>query len=234
MASGYNPVVSPTGSNHFSDGTDTGPFGSCLGTGVSTIKAFYRDILVAQGGGVVDSTYDTDGEISLAYRPAGGAGNVVTVNGSGGSPVLTGPPNDIAVAVGNAATCIPVSLTLPACNIRLGVLGTNPTGCACATMPVAGQTLSLQVDVTPTTGTSTTATFVAVGLGGATSGLAAFGYELLVLPPYVVAPGLGTHNLAIPSSPAFVGATFAMQGGRLEAGPGAVVLTNALDVTIGM
>ena len=101
-------------------------------------------------------------------------------------------------------------------------------------MPVAGQTLSLQVDVTPTTGTSTTATFVAVGLGGATSGLAAFGYELLVLPPYVVAPGLGTHNLAIPSTPAFVGATFAMQGGRLEAGPGAVVLTNALDVTIGM
>ena len=32
-------------------------------------------------------------------------------------------PADIAVAVGNAATCIPVSLTLPACNIRLGVLG---------------------------------------------------------------------------------------------------------------
>jgi hypothetical protein len=234
MTAGYNPVFSPSGTNHFSDAVDTGPFGSCLGTGVSSFGAFYRDVLAVQGGGVVDSTYDSDGEISLAFRPAGGAGNVVTVNGSGGSPVLSGVAGDIAVAVGNALSCIPVSLTLPACQVRVGVLGTNPVGCACASMPISGQTLSLAVDSTPTVGTSTTATFAAVGLGGATSGVAAFGYELLILPPFVVMTGLGTHELPIPSSAALVGATFAMQGGRIEAGPGAIVLTNAVDVTIGM
>ena len=40
MDPGYCPVVSPSGTNHFSDATDTGPFGTCLGTGVTSLTAF--------------------------------------------------------------------------------------------------------------------------------------------------------------------------------------------------
>jgi hypothetical protein len=228
MDPGYNPVVSPSGTNHFSDDTDTGPFSTCLGTGVTSLSAFYRDVLVTQGTGIVDSTFDGDGEICLAYRPnpGGGAGNVVYANGSGGFPVLG--PGEWGAAVGNGCTCIPVSLQAPACNPRIGTLGVNPLGCSCATDPISGKTLTLKVDLLP----STTATFAAVGFGGPTSGLSVFGHELLILPPYMITTGLGTHSLAIPSTPAIVGATFAFQGGYVEAGP-SIVLTNALDVTIG-
>jgi len=225
-------VVSPFGTNHFSDATDTGPFQTCLGSGVTSLTAFYRDFLVTQGSGAVDSTYDSDNEICLAYRPPAGAGNVVYANGSGGFPVLGS--GQWAEAVANGATCIPVSLHMPTCTLRLGELGTNPSDTACVTMPIAGQVMSVSVDTTPAIGSSTAATLLAVGLGGPISGVPAFGYELLVLPPFVVATGLGTHNLPIPASGAFLGATFPVQGGRIESGPSAVVLTNAVDLTIGL
>jgi hypothetical protein len=234
MTSAYCPVVSPSGSNHFSNATDTGPFGTCLGDGVTSLTAFYRDILVKQGAGVVDSTYDSDGEICLAYRPnpGGGAGNVVYANGSGGFPVLGS--GQWGEAVANGATCSPVSLELPQCNLRLGVLGMNPSAAGCASMPIAGQTMSVSVDATPTIGSSTAATIVAVGFGGPTSGATVFGHELLVLPPFVVSTGFGTHGLPIPSQASIVGSTFSLQGGRIEADPSAIVLTNALDITVGL
>jgi hypothetical protein len=234
MTAGYNPVVSPSGTNHFSDATDTGPFGTCLGGGVTSLTAFYRDVLTTQGSGVVDSTYDSDGEICLAYRPSPGptAGNVIYANGAGGSPILGA--GQWAEVIANGSSCIPASLVLPLCDIRLGTLDANPAGIACVTLPYAGQSLSLQVETAPTVGTATTATFAVVGIGGATQGVQVLGHELLVLPPYVLSPGLGSHVLPIPSSTSVVGATVTLQGGRVESGPDAVVLTNALDLTIGM
>jgi len=234
MTPGYNPVVSPLGNNHFSTDTDTGPFSTCLGGGVTSVSGLYRDFLTTQGNGVVDSTYDGDGEICLAYRPNSGAGegNVVYANGSGGAPIFVG--GDWGQVVANATTCTPASLTMPVCAPRAGVLGLNPTGCDCVNLPKVGEVLSLQVEAAPSIGTSTMATFAAVGLGGATSGISAFGHELLILPPFIVSTGLGSHNLPIPDMAGIVGTTFAVQGGRVEAGPSAIVLTNGVDLHIGM
>ncbi len=234
MEVGYCPVDSPSGTNHFSDATDTGPFSTCITSGVGSLTAFYRDFLVTQGTGVAESTFDSDNEISVAYRPSTGAGNVIYANGSGGSPLFFGSYNDWPDVIGQGSSCIPVSLTPPACNPRFGVLDINPHGYACTTMPVAGQVLSLSVDTTPSIGSSTMATFTGIGMGGPTSGVTVLEHELLILPPFVVSTGFGSHDLPLPSSSAFVGSTFALQGGRIESGPGAVVLLNAIDITIGM
>jgi hypothetical protein len=49
-----------------------------------------------------------------------------------------------------------------------------------------------------------------------------------------VTTGLGSHNIPIPPMASFIGAAATLQGGRVEAGPTAIVLLNALDLTIGI
>jgi hypothetical protein len=235
MTSSYCPVVSPSGTNHFSNDTDTGPWFTCLATGVSSIGAFYRDILVLQGDGILDGRFDGDKEIATAYRryPGGGGGDVVYANGSGGFPI-TGT-GEWASVVANSCTCN-VGQQGPAasCTIRLGVLGLNPTDCFCGNNPIVGETWNVQISTVPTVGSSTSATYATIGLGGAISGIPALGYEALILPPYIITTAFGNHNIPVPPTADFIGASFTLQGGRLEAGPSAIVFTNALDITVGL
>lgn len=228
------PVVSPSGTNHFSSDTDAGPFFSCLATGVSSLDGFYRDILVTQGGGIVDSKYDGDKEITTAFRlTSGGEGDVVYANGSGGAPIFVG--GDWGAVIANACTCDVGSDGPPAsCTIRLGSLGTNPTDTNCLNAPVVGQIWNVTVSTTPTVGTTTLSTFATFGLGGPITGFAIFGYELLILPPFKQTQAFGTHNIPIPALADFIGAPFYLQGARIEANPTVVVLTNALDLVPGL
>jgi hypothetical protein len=121
------------------------------------------------------------------------------------------------------------------CNLRVGVLGTNPVDYACSTPPVVGGTWVASVDTTPSVGQQTLTTFVTTGLGGPVQGLPVFGYELLILPPYLETTGFGTHNIPLPPDPLFLGVTFATQGARVELNGGQVVivLLNGQDVTLG-
>jgi hypothetical protein len=98
MTSGYCPVLG--GTNHFSFATYVGDGTTCIYTGVSSLGATYRDILVTQGSGLVDGHY-TDGEICHAYRPDFA---VIYANGCGGFP-LDGSAPDWPTAVSNACSC---------------------------------------------------------------------------------------------------------------------------------
>jgi hypothetical protein len=102
MGAGYCPVVSPTGTNHFSASSYVGDGTSCIYAGVASLTCNFRDFLVTQGTGVVDGTYG-DGEICHAYRSGGAGGDVVYSNGSGAAAL--GCPGDWAQAVANACTC---------------------------------------------------------------------------------------------------------------------------------
>ncbi|MEM7306366.1 MAG: hypothetical protein AAF682_06840 [Planctomycetota bacterium] len=236
MTSGYSPVVSPTGGNHFSFDVDAGPFFSCIATAVQSVSSSFRDVLILQGPGIIDSKFDGDEEIVSAYRvsPSLGSGEVVYVNGAGGQPLT--PGGDWPLMVANAALCNPGQVgATPSCTTRLGVLGLNPNDFTCINNPIVAQTWQVNVSTTPAVGTQTTSTTVLVGLGGPTSGVVVLGYELLVLPNYVeIGPALGTHNIPVPPIADFIGAQFPVQAARVEANPAAVVLTNALDVTVGL
>jgi hypothetical protein len=235
MTPGYCPVVSPSGTNHFSSDVDTGPWFTCLASGVTSIDAFYRDVLVLQGNGIRDGRYNGDKEISTAYRryPGGGGGDVVYANGSGGFPVTGGGQWPAVVA--NACTCN-VGQQGPAatCVQRFGVLGLNPADCKCGNNPIVGQVWNVQVSTTPSVGSTTLSTYATIGLGGPTSGISALGYEVLILPTYIITTAFGSHNIAVPPTADFIGASFTLQGGRLESGPSAIVFTNALDITVGL
>jgi hypothetical protein len=100
MTPGYCPVVSPTGSNHFSSSAYVGNGVTCIYDGVVSLDCFYRDILITQGGGIVDGTY-ADGEICHAYRPDG---HVIYSNGNGGFPVTC--VGDGALVIANACDCL--------------------------------------------------------------------------------------------------------------------------------
>jgi len=67
MTSGYSPVTSPGGSNHFVSSSYAGD-GTLFYTGVGSLGFTYRDYLTVQGSGLVDGHY-ADGEILVAYRP---------------------------------------------------------------------------------------------------------------------------------------------------------------------
>ena len=89
MTSAYAPVVSPSGSSHFSLSSYAGDGTSFIYTGnggVTTFDCTFRDILVLQGAGIRDGTYQ-DAEIAHAYRPDG---NVIYSNGSGASQLGCG------------------------------------------------------------------------------------------------------------------------------------------------
>ncbi|MEM7306280.1 MAG: hypothetical protein AAF682_06405 [Planctomycetota bacterium] len=121
------------------------------------------------------------------------------------------------------------------CVLRTGVLGTNPADYICTAPPVVGGVWSAQVDTTPLVGIQSLTTFVTMGLGGPTQGVPLFGYELLILPPYLETTSFGAHNIPVPPDPLLIGQTFPTQGARLEI-TGAtvfVILLNGQDVTFG-
>ena len=233
MGVGYSPVVSPSGSNHFSSSKYVGDGATCIYSGVSGLTATYRDILVTQGGGVVDGTY-LDGEITHAFSPIAvpGAGSVVYSNGAGGSQLS--PSGDWPIAVGNAIICMPGGGAAGSCTFRAGVLGTNPWGYNCVTVPVAGLVWQATIATTPLLGTKTMSTILTVGLGGATNGVPLFGFEMLCLPPFILNTAFGTHNIPVPLGTSGIGVP--TQGVRIETGPTGnvfIVLLNAQDLVIG-
>ncbi len=122
------------------------------------------------------------------------------------------------------------------CTQRNGILGLNPSDYACTTPPVVGGTWVASVSTTPLLGTATLTTFVTVGLGGPIVGFPIFGFELLILPPFVETTGFGVHNIPLPPDPLLVGVDVPSQGARIELGAGGalhIVLTNAQDLVLG-
>lgn len=120
MTSGYSPVTSPGGTNHFSADTYAGD-GTLFYSGVASLGATYRDYLVTQGGGLVDGTY-ADGEILVAYRPDF---RVFYMNGTGNS--VLGSTGDWAQLEANLAgygSAVPEPSTLALCLLGLGALVT--------------------------------------------------------------------------------------------------------------
>ena len=105
MTSGYNPVVSPFGNNHFTDSAYAGDGTTCIYTGVTSLNCVFRDFLVTQGSGVVDGTY-VDGEICHAYRGTTGAGQGQVVYSNGSGAFQLGGTGEWGAAVGNSATCL--------------------------------------------------------------------------------------------------------------------------------
>jgi len=231
MTPAYSPVVSPTGTNHFSASPYAGDGATCIYTNVNTLDIIYRDVLTTQGTGIIDGTY-VDGEICHAYRPTTGgtAGSVTYSNGSGAS-ALAGT-GDWANAVANAILCTPTPPT-PGCTTRFGTLGINPFGYVCVNVPTAGQIWTASVDTAPTQGIVTTKTMLVLG-GGASSGGLYLGQELLVSPPYQIHFALGAHNIPIPA--AMMGQSLKTQAARVErdaAGNNVTVLLNAQDLVVG-
>ena len=238
MTPAYSPVVSPSGSNHFSTDTDAGPYFSCLTNGASAAQAFYRDFLATQGDGIIDSKFDGDKEIATAFRrgtPSGTVGDVVYANGSGGVPLFSpGAYNDWPLIIANGASCgVGSDGPLASCAVYLGTLG-NPNATSCVNNPIVGETWNVNVNTTPIVGTATLSTFVVVGFGGATSGGIVFGYELLILPPFIASQSLGAHAIPIPPLADFIGENLHWQGARIEANPATVILTNGLNTVAGL
>jgi hypothetical protein len=99
MTAGYNPVWSPSGSNHFSLSGYAGDGTTCIHNGVVRYDCVYRDYLAVQGGGIVDGHY-FDGEIAHAYRPDF---KVIYSNGAGA--IQLGGTGDWALLVSNACAC---------------------------------------------------------------------------------------------------------------------------------
>lgn len=232
MGPAYSPVVSPLGNNHFSSSNYIGDGVSCLYSGVATLTATYRDFLVLQGAGTADGHF-ADSEIAGAYRqiPLPGTGAVVYANGAGGSQLS--PSGDWPTMIANAVLCLP-GATSGTCTFRGGVLGTNPAGYDCISVPVAGVNWQAKIDVVPSVGTNTLQTILAVGLGGGINNVPLLGYEMLCLPPYILNSSLGLHSLPVP--PGTTGIGIATQGARIEAdhaGNFYVVLLNAQDLVIG-
>lgn len=81
MDPGYNPVVSPTGTNNFSSSDYAGDGTTAIHDGVTAYECFFRDDLVLQGDGNQDGSY-VDGEIAHAYRDDF---KVIYSNGGGAS-----------------------------------------------------------------------------------------------------------------------------------------------------
>lgn len=124
MTSAYSPVVSPTGTNHFLLDRYAGDGTTCIYDNVvSNPGVVYRDYLQLQGNGVLDGTYQSDGEICHAWQPGSvaGAGTIVYSNGSGASQ-LSGQ-GDWAVVTANAAFCLSKSLSGTPTSISLATGG---------------------------------------------------------------------------------------------------------------
>jgi hypothetical protein len=109
MTAAYSPVTSPTGTNHFTPSPYAGNGTTCIHTTgpVTNYDCTFRDVLVTQGGGIVDGNYQ-DGEIAHAYRASDA--DVVYSNGSGA--VQLGCPGQWAQLIANICGCTSIPVTL--------------------------------------------------------------------------------------------------------------------------
>lgn len=108
MTSGYSPVWSPSGSNHFMGSGYAGDGTTCIHVGVTAYDCMYRDYLTLQGAGIVDGHY-YDQEIGHAYRPDF---KVIYSNGAGAAAL--GGTGQWAQLIANACDCVdptPVELS---------------------------------------------------------------------------------------------------------------------------
>jgi hypothetical protein len=110
MTPAYSPVVSPSGTNHFSNSQYAGDGVTCIHNelaAVTTYSCQFRDFLALQGGGIQDGSY-LDNEIAHAFRASDG--NVVYSNGSGASQL--GCAGQWAALIANICACttLPVEL----------------------------------------------------------------------------------------------------------------------------
>lgn len=119
------------------------------------------------------------------------------------------------------------------CTLRNGT-GVNPVVCGCTTLPVLGTVWN--VGVTPAA--NTLATFVFLADMPLPFPVPLFGGEALIAPPAADMPatGPGTHSLALPNNPLFLGFPIFLQGLRLNAVPVGLdlQLTNAQDAIVGL
>ncbi len=123
---------------------------------------------------------------------------------------------------------------LGTCTYRTGVLGLNPDGYSCVTLPGSGQVWSAWIDMVPTIGSTSFQSMVVIGFSGPLDNFSILGYELLTVGPYFIHYGLGSHSLLIPQG--LGGLYLATQGARIEfdsLGVVHIVLLNAQDLVIG-
>ena len=105
MGAGYNPVVSPTGSNHLVSSPYAGDGTTPIHNGVTWYGCTFRDILTLQGSGLQDGSY-VDGELAHAYRPDF---KVIYSNGSGAATLSCN--GEWALLIANSCqTGVPVEL----------------------------------------------------------------------------------------------------------------------------
>jgi hypothetical protein len=105
MTAAYSPVVSPSGSNHFTSSNYAGDGTTPIHNGVTTYECTFRDVLTLQGAGLQDGSYQ-DGEIAHAYRPDF---KVIYSNGSGATQL--GCTGQWAQLIANACQVgVPVEL----------------------------------------------------------------------------------------------------------------------------
>jgi hypothetical protein len=147
MTPGYSPVASPTGANHFAVSAYIGDGTSCFHHGVLAYDCPFRDVLVPQGGGIVEARY-ADGEIAHAYRPDR---RVIYTNGLG--PPLLGT-GDWPRLIANACDCGQPDGNAFACNNagQLFVVNTSTgAGAFAANLPTGGAG-STEIEIDPVTG----------------------------------------------------------------------------------
>jgi hypothetical protein len=216
MTPAYCPVVSPTGTNHFSLDRYAGDGTTCLDDGVTqTTGVIYRDYLQLQGNGVLDGTYQGDGEIFNAYQKGASGATIVYNNGCGAIQLIgAGGGGDWPIFVSNAADCLATGLTgapssismatggAQALTLEAGVaLAGNPWFIAGTTsgtfpgIPFLGDTIPLNFDFY----TNMTLT----GGGGVllpTSGVVGptgQAFSNFVLPPIPALVGVQVHHAAV-------------------------------------
>jgi sugar lactone lactonase YvrE len=174
------------------------------------------------------------GDLFGAQRDAAGTIRLTSIHPGTGQVAVVG---ELPASTDALVFDAPYPAPAAGCDLRTGVLGLNPVDYACASDPVVGQTWTAQVQTAPLVGTATLATPVTFGLGGPTQGATVFGFELLILPPFLQIDGIGTMTFAIPAVPPLVGVTVASQASRFEVGgPGgmAFVLLNGQDLLLGL
>jgi hypothetical protein len=204
--------------------------------GVSMPNSDWNDIWVDDGDRFLPQG------LALGLAHIGSASQPVMVQGNAGRTIAAFVIDNAGAGwLDDAITLwsnmlLRVSLPVAKATPRFGILGLNPAGLSTIDTPVLGQVFTANVSTTPTVGVSTLSTFVTFGIGGSVQGIPIFGYELLILPPYLQTTALGTHNIPIPADPGAVGVPLFVQGARVElTGGGAAkpVLLNALDLLLG-
>ncbi len=216
MRDEYCPVTSPAGTNHASFQSYAGDGSSCIHAGLGSYAygTPFRDVLVAQGAGVVDGHYLSDNEIAAAYRADG---RVSYLNSGVALPYFSGPwARLLANAVRCGAGSNPPS-TLQAIDpatgatTPIGTTGFGPvTGLA---LDPAGTTLygvagnpptgSRLIRIDPATGAGTLVSDLAFEAGGL-----AFGPDSALYAGGAASEGGNLYRIALPSGAAtLVGAS---------------------------